>query len=239
MQTGLYVTVAAQRAMQKRLDTIAHNVANASTAGFRAEEVKFETLYSVGGNDPISFATAGATYLSRAAGETVATGNQLDVAVEGDGWLSVSTPAGAVYTRDGRMTMTTTGDLRSLTGYPVLDSGGAPIQLNPAGGTPTIARDGVISQNGRPVAALGLFRIDPNTRLQRYENSGVIPEVPAEPVTEFDRTGVLQGYVEKSNANPVTEIAKLIAVQRTFDAIGTSLAESETTMQDAIKSLGS
>ncbi len=125
MQTGLYVTVAAQRAMQKRLDTIAHNVANASTAGFRAEEVKFETLYSVGGTDPISFATAGATYLSRAAGETVATGNQLDVAVEGDGWLSVSTPAGPVYTRDGRMTMTTTGDLRSLTGYPVLDSGGA------------------------------------------------------------------------------------------------------------------
>ena len=50
---------------------------------------------------------------------------------------------------------------------------------------------------------------------------------------------MLQGYVEKSNANPVTEIAKLIAIQRTFDAIGTSLAESETTMQDAIKTLGS
>ena len=97
------------------------------------------------------------------------------------------------------MTMTTTGDLRSLTGYPVLDSGGAPIQLNPAGGTPTIARDGVISQNGRPVAALGLFRIDPNTRLQRYENSGVIPEVPAQPVTEFDRTRAagLRGEIER------------------------------------------
>ena len=84
MQTNLYVGVSAQLTLHRRLDTIAHNVANASTPGFRAEEVRFETLLSQAGADPVAFATAGPTYLSRRSGELLRTENLLDVAVEGD-----------------------------------------------------------------------------------------------------------------------------------------------------------
>src|SRR4051794_8234486 len=84
MQTNLYVALSAQIALQKRIDTIANNVANAATAGYRAEEVKFESRLQQLGADSVAFAAAGNTYLSRRAGEMVQTGNPLDVAIRGD-----------------------------------------------------------------------------------------------------------------------------------------------------------
>jgi flagellar basal-body rod protein FlgF len=239
MQSSLYVSLSAQLSLQRRLDTIAHNVANASTAGFRAEEVKFEALLSQLSANPVAYVTTGDTYLSRQSGEFVKTDNPLDVAVQGDAWLSISTPAGPVYTRDGRMRMTETGELQSITGNPVLDVGGAPITLDPAAGPPQIARDGTITQNNRQVGAIGLFNIDQRAKLQRYENSGVIPDRPAEPALDFTKTGVVQGFVERANVNPVLEITRLIGVQRSFEAITASVSESEASLRDAIKTLGS
>jgi flagellar basal-body rod protein FlgF len=223
MQTGLYVALSARMALEKRMETIANNVANAGTAGFRADEVSFQTL------------------LSRAArgnGEVTKTGNPLDVAVSGDAWLGLQTPAGTVYTRDGRMRLRESGILESLNGYRVLDAGGAPITLDPNAGAPQISRDGMISQGHQQVGALGLFAIDPGAKLARYDNSGVIPDRPATPVIEFTANGVAQGYVEGSNVNPVLELTKMMMVQRTFESLSAMTDTTESSLQDAIKTLG-
>jgi flagellar basal-body rod protein FlgF len=238
MQSSLYVALSAQIAMLKRLDSIANNVANAQTAGFRAEEVKFESLISQPGLEPTAFASPGDTYLSRKAGEIVKTGNPFDVAVTGDGWLAIQAPAGTAYTRDGRMRMLPTGDLETLNGYPVLDVGGAPVQLDPSAGEPSIAPDGTITQGGRQIGALGLFTIPEDAALTRFENSGVIPSVPAEPALDFAKVGVTQGFIERANVNPVMEISKLIQLQRAFDAISASVRETENSLNDAITTLG-
>ena len=238
MQTNFSVALSAQLSLQKRLDTIANNVANASTAGFRAEEVKFDSYLSYASSTPIAYASAGQNYLSRASGEMVKTDNLLDVAVQGDAWLGVQTPAGPVYTRDGRMKMTPTGELQTLNGYPLLDAGGSPIQLDPNAGPPRIARDGAINQNNRAVGAIGLFKIDDKANLKRFDNSGVIPDRPATPVVEFSKTGVQQGFIERANVNPVMEMSKLIMVSRAFDAVSSSLKDSESSLQEAIKTLG-
>jgi flagellar basal-body rod protein FlgF len=239
MQSSIYVGLSAQLSLQRRLDTIANNVANTATAGFRSEEVKFETLLSRTPAEPVAFAAIGDTYLSRRAGELVKTDNAFDVAVQGDAWLAINTPQGPVYTRDGRMQMTETGDLQTLNGYAILDVGGAPIQLDPANGPPQIARDGTITQGGRQVGALGLFTIPPQAKLTRWENSGVIPETPASPALDFTKVGVVQGFMERSNVNPVMEMTRLIGVSRAFDAIAASLSDSEAALRDAIKTLGS
>src|ERR1700733_8402267 len=110
--------------LMRRLDTIAHNVANASTGGFRAEEVKFEAVLSKASNDPVAYASPGQSFLSTRAGDVVRSDNPLDVAVQGAAWLAVQAPAGTVYTRDGRMRMTSQGELQSLNGYPMLDASG-------------------------------------------------------------------------------------------------------------------
>lgn len=239
MQSSLYVALSGQLSLQRRLDTIAHNVANSSTAGFRAEEVKFESLLSNTANDPVAFASTGQSYLSRAAGEMVKTDNPLDVAVKGEAWLGINTPAGVVYTRDGRMKMTAAGELQSIDGYAYLDAGGSPIVVDPTQGPVTITQDGLIAQNKRQIGSIGLFQIDERARLTRFENSGVIPNAPAQPVVDFTKTGVLQGFVERSNVNPVSEMSRLIMVTRTLEAITMSLNTTEANLQDAVKTLGS
>ncbi len=225
-------------AFYRRLETIAHNVANSSTAGFRAEEVKFESVLSRVPPNPTTFASRGETYLSRRAGGVVRTDNPLDVAVQGDAWLSIDINGQQVYTRDGRMMMSPNGDLQTLNGYPVLDAGGAPIQLNPNGGTPQINHDGAITQNGQRLGVLGLFHIDENAKLTRAENSGVIPDQPAVPALDYSTVGVLQGFTEGSNVNPVMEMTKLIEVHRTFEAMTNSMSMEDTSLTDAIRELG-
>lgn len=238
MQPGLYVSLSGQMALMRRLDSIANNVANTNTAGFRAEQIKFEEMVSQKTMNPTAFASPGDTYLSRRGGDIVKTDDPYDVAVNGDAWLSIQTPGGAVYTRDGRMRMTPQGDLQTLNGYPILDVGGAPIQLDPNGGTPSIARDGTITQGQNQAGALGLFTIPEQARLSRYENSGVIPDQAAQPALDFSTVSVVQGFVEKSNVNPVMEISKLIQVQRNFDSIAGAIGQAETSLGDAIKTLG-
>lgn len=238
MQPSLYVSLSGQLSLMRRLDTLAHNVANVNTAGFRAEEIKFEQLISQKTDEPTAFVSTGQTYLSRQAGEVVRTENPLDIAVTGDAWLAFQGPNGPVYTRDGRMTMTPEGELRTLTGYPVLDVGGAPIQLNPNGGPPSISRDGTMTQGQNRVGAVGLFTIPDQARLSRFENSGVMPDMAAEPALDFSRVGMLQGFMEQANVNPVSEISRLIQIQRSFDSISNSIAQSEQTLTTAIKTLG-
>lgn len=239
MQSSLYVALSAQLSLQRRIDTIANNIANSSTAGYRTEEVKFESLLSQTPTEAVAFASTGETYLSRRAGEFVKTDNLLDMAVEGDAWIAINTSAGQVYTRDGRMRMSENGDLQTLNGYAILDAGGAPIQLDPTAGPPRIARDGMITQNDRQVSAIGLFAIDANAKLTRFENSGVVPDRPATPALDFTKVGIAQGFVERANVNPVMEMTRLIGVSRAFDAISAAMSESENSLRDAVKTLGS
>lgn len=238
MQNGIYLSLSGQIALNRRLETISVNVANANTAGYRAEDIKFEALLSQNTNEPTSFAATGGTYLSRQSGEIVGTGNPLDVAIKGDAFLAIMTPAGTAYTRDGRFQMRPEGDLQTLNGYPVLDAGGAPIQLDPNAGPPTISADGSISQNNRPVGALGLFSIDAAATLTRFDNSAVIPDRAAIPALDFTRTSVAQGHIERSNVNPIMEMSRLIMIQRQFEAVTNAIGDTESTVTDAIRSLG-
>jgi flagellar basal-body rod protein FlgF len=238
MQGGIYVGLSGQLALERRLATIADNVANATTVGFRAEEIKFDTVISRVGPEPVSFATTGKTYLSRRLGGFTQTESPYDVAVLGEAWMSFEAGGRQIYTRDGRMHLTETGDLVTLNGYPVLDSGGAPIMLNPKGGAPQIARDGTIFQDGLRAGTLGLFLIDESARLTHAPNSGVIPDRPAEPAEDMVTVGFAQGFVEQSNVNPVKEMTRMISVHRAFDGITHSINTVETSLQDAIKTLG-
>lgn len=239
MQSNLYVSLSGQLALERRLETIATNVANVGTAGYRADAVSFAAVLSRTGTDPVAFASTGKGYITRAAGPVTKTDNPLDVAIQGEGFLAIQTPAGTAYTRDGRFTISPNGELQTLNGYRVLDAGGSVLTIDGSQGTPTISADGMITQGGNQVGALGLFSLDPNANLRRFGNSAVIPDKPATAILDFGTNGVVQGFVEGSNVNPVLEITKLIALQRSFDSITSGTQTSESSLQDAIKSLGS
>ena len=156
MQSSLYVALSAQVALQNRLDTIAQNVANGTSAGYRGTEVKFDSLLSRMSDAPVTFVSSGNKVIRQSAGEFVKTGNPLDVAIKGQGWLSFSSPDGPAYTRDGRLQMTSTGALVTMSGAAILDPGGAPIQLDPTGGSPDIASDGSHNAAGPKDGLFGL-----------------------------------------------------------------------------------
>ena len=238
-QDGLYVALSAQIALERRLDTIADNVANSSTVGFRATGVKFEDVVSGLGEDSISFASAGDTYISDIKGPLRETGNPFDFAVRGDAWFGIETPAGTVMTRDGRFTMSENGQLVSIEGYAVLDAGGAPIQLDPRNGPPTAGADGTLRQGDQQVGALGLFEFEPGPNFVRFANSGIVPAGEPEPLVDRLDAGVAQGFLEESNVNPVLEITRLIKVQRAFENAAAMLRTTESSYTDAIKTLGS
>ena len=95
---------------------------------------------------------------------------------------------------------------------------------------PRIGRDGTMTQGNRQVGAIGLFTIDNQAKLTRYENSGVIPDRAATPVVDFTRTGMQQGFIENANVNPVMEMTRLINITRAFEMVSSSLAASETSL---------
>ena len=217
----------------------ADNVANASTVGFRATGMKFEDVVSGVGEKSVSFASAGESYLTMQKGSMRETGNPFDFAIQGDAWFGIETPAGTVMTRDGRFTMTNGGQLVSIEGYPVMDTGGAGLQLDPTAGPPEVGADGVVRQGGRLVGSIGLFNFDPGQGFVRYGNSGVLSKGALDPVVDRVDAGVAQGFVEESNVNPVLEMTRLIMIQRAFENAAALIRTSDGSMSDAIKTLGS
>jgi flagellar basal-body rod protein FlgF len=241
MQSGLYVSLSSQMALEKRLTTIADNMANVNTTGFRATEVKFDEMIANNRNKlntKVAFVSQGNDYLNEQHGELQHTGNMLDFAIKGDAWFALDTPAGRVLTRDGRFTMRETGELVSIRGYPVLDAGGAPIQLNTNGGEPAVGTDGIIYQNGTQVGSLGLFQADIGQGYLRYENSGIMTTAQPQPVVDRFDVGIQQGYLENSNVNALKEMTQLIEVNRAFDSVSSLMRDSEESFKEAVQTLG-
>ncbi|MCC0025479.1 MAG: flagellar basal-body rod protein FlgF [Zhengella sp.] len=238
MQVGTYVGLSSQIAIERRLDTLADNVANSGTVGFRATRIQFHEALQGTGQDATAFVTEGKTYIDERSGGLTQTGNPLDFAVRGNGWFAVQTDAGMVLTRDGRFSLNPEGVLVNIDGDPVLDPGGAAIQLNPAGGGITAGKDGFLYQNGQLVGSLGLYTFEPGGDVNRYGASGIIPATPPVPVVDRPDIGAVQGFIEESNVDPVREMTRLIMLQRTFDSVATMIKDADSSLNSAVQLLG-
>ena len=238
MENGLYVALSSQIALEKRLSTIADNMTNATTVGFRRTGVKFEDVLTGLTSNSVDFVSTGNTFMPDEGGPIRETGNPFDYAIQGDAWFAIDTPAGMVMTRDGRFTMRNDGALVTLQGYPVLDPGGAPVELNPEGGPPEAGADGTLRQGGNLLGALGLWQFQPGADFQRFGNAGIIPAAPPEALVDRQDVGVAQGFVEDSNVNAVQEMMRLIQVQRAFDNITALMRDGEGAVGEAIRTLG-
>ena len=111
------------------------------------------------------------------------------------------------------------------------------MQLDPRAGTPAIARDGMITQDDRQLGAIGLFTIDLSRPYQRFENAAFMPSAAAQPILSFDGDGVVQGFVESSNVNPVMQMAELIQVTRAFEGLASALDETQSSQKAALQVL--
>lgn len=210
-----------------RQDVLANNLANADTAGFKRAVATNQTLASMvvarlqgdgrqGPPAPLGTVGLGAQVASTAylftQGGLKPTGNDMDLAVMGDGFFAVETPNGVRYTRDGAFTLDADGYLTTAAGLRVLGEQGP---LQPGAGRMEIAASGEVSVDGQAKGKLRLTAFADNGELVREgQNLYRAPEGAGGPA----KASVKTGHLELSNVQAVREMVELINVMRSYEA---------------------
>lgn len=218
------VTLARQTGLMTEMRTIANNIANASTTGYRREGIVFsEYVVAAEGAPSLSVAAGRARTIDLSQGPLAETGGAFDLGIEGAGFFLVATPDGDRLTRAGHFTPNDAGELATPQGHLLLDSGGAPVLVPPDVASIAVARDGTVSAEGAPLAEIGLYLpADPLTLRREADTLFAADEVvPAED------GAILQGTLEGSNIDPVLEIARMIEVQRAYE-LGQAFLDRES-----------
>lgn len=235
MDAAGYAALTRQSGLMREMQVVANNIANLSTTGFRREGVIFSEHVSRMADGPsLSMAHGSARLVDLSQAGVSQTGGTFDLAIQGEGFFLIETAAGQALTRAGGFTPSVTGELVTLDGHRLLDQGGAPVFIPPDARMVAVAQDGTVSADGRPIARLGLWGpVDP-TALRHQ--SGTL--FTAEDVQPLEGATVLQGFLENSNVEPVSEIARMIEVQRAYE-MGQKFMDSEDQrMRGVIQTLG-
>lgn len=239
MESPLYIGLSRQVALRRQLDVVANNIANMNTAGFRAERMMFEAAMEPGGTKPtdrIAFTIDRGTYTDLRPGSFTETGNPYDVALDGDGWLTVETPDGPRYTRDGRMRRDADGQLVTANGHPLLDDNGQPIVIPAERSVLAVAADGVVSADDEMLARLGVVRFE-NPQALRQTGDLLFDAGAAEPLPAPE-TRLAQGKVERSNVQGIAEVSRMMDLSRDYQTMTRMMDEGQDLLRSAINRLG-
>ena len=235
MSDAITAGLSRQSGLLKELSVIASNVANASTDGYKREATVF-TEYVDAGMAPggVSMGAMRARWADRGQGALLATGGTFDLAVEGPGMFAVDRRGEVLLTRAGSFQTNADGVLVTKEGWPVLDEGGGLIEVPPETLDVTISPDGTVSLDGLATARLGVFGAPPGT----LERAGDTLFRAKAGYAILDEPSVRQGFLERSNVNPVTEIARLTEAQRLFEAGQDLLNTEHKRLEDMIRLIG-
>ncbi len=222
MADGIYVGMNGAAARMAQLDSIADNLANAQTPGFKAARPSFEAFLAKG--DPshhVAHPAAVATAIDLSHGPLQQTGNPLDLVPQGDGFLGVQHGDHLAFTRNGRLTVDGSGRLLAA-GLPVVDREGQPIVL-PPGSTARIEPNGAVLADNQRIADLGVFVVV--GPLDKVGPSLLVPT----PTASYSATdeGVHPGQLEGGNASPLEAAVQLVAAQRHFESTMQALQTSK------------
>jgi flagellar basal-body rod protein FlgF/flagellar basal-body rod protein FlgG len=227
MDSGYYAACTALVSRTQELDTIANNLANASTVGYRGEENVFSSVLANAGDRTGSaleqamnnYGILSGTALDGSQGALQKTGNDLDMAIEGKGYFVVQTANGPAYTRNGSFQVSAKAQLVTSSGDTVMGDKG-PIAMPP--GQVAISADGTISSNGAVVGKIKVVGFPPNTQLTSMGASYYT--APANIAATATDASVRQGMLESSNVNPVAGMVELVTAQRSAEMMQRALS---------------
>ncbi len=245
MDTALLVGLAHKSALRRRLDVVAHNIANMSTAAYNKEKVAFrQHLVDAPGaaatsGGKISYVIDHGVLRNLETGTMIPTNNPLDVFINGRGYLTVSGSDGeTLYTRNGRMTINNERYLTLLSGERVQDDSGQDIQFDDDETDIHIADDGTISTNNGEKAKLGIAKFANEQDMKRRGSS--LYETTQAPQETDDLTdiSIRSKAFESSNVNTIESMVEMIDVLRAYQAADRTSSGYEDLREDAIKRLG-
>lgn len=242
MENAQLIALSRQTALRNQLNVVANNMANLNTSGFKSQNLLFEEyLMPIAEatefeqqDETLSYVLDYKTHTDFDTGSFKLTGNDLDLALEGDGFFVVQLDDGTeAYTRNGAFHLDSTGQLVTSEGRPVLTTAG-PLTFTREDGLIEIAEDGTISTQLGVRGQVRVVAFEDNQELQKLgetlyqgENAG-IPE----------RVRVVQGALEQSNVDGIYEVTRLIEITRAYESVAKFLKDADELRQQAISTLG-
>ena len=216
-------TYSALEARMKMVDIITNNLANANTTGFKRDFghiLKNETGYDVG------------TQVDLSAGDLESTGNELDVAINGQGFFVIQTPDGVRYTRNGSFSLSASGELVTKDGMPVLNSSGATINIGR--GKVAIQDSGIVTVDGSEAATLKLVSFNDPQKLQKEGLYRLAWNGAPGGVQDVTDPHLKSGTLEHSNVSAMDEMVHLMSAYREFEAVQRTLKTLMTDMSSKL-----
>ena len=222
LDPAYYVAAGSLKARTYQLDTVANNLANASTVGYKGER-SFFTVFNKATHEgkglPLSpFVNDGTVLASRGMdftqGTMRTTGRSLDLAIEGNAFFMVQTPSGPQATRDGRFQLGKGGEITALDGAPLLGKNSRPIAVDPAGGAFEVLADGTVQQGSKTLGQIDLKAFaNPvgltRTGASRFNTAGSPEQEP--------KATIAQGTLEQSGVDMAACMIDMIRLNRLFE----------------------
>ncbi|RIK98936.1 MAG: flagellar basal-body rod protein FlgF [Proteobacteria bacterium] len=244
MGSSLWVSLSGAIAQLREIDVVANNVANADTVGFKRERLAFESALETAvadlgvgraaGAPGRVFAAQAPGGIDMTAGAIQRTGGDLDVAIAGDGFFEVQTPNGTRYTRAGAFALSPDGTLVTQNGDAVLGEGGP---IGAGDGRLVIRANGdVVDGDETPVGTLRLVRFEDPNALEPEGANLLRPREGALPL-DAERVELVEGALERSNVQPVAELAGLVLLQRAFETSMRAIQSDDETTQRLIEEM--
>jgi flagellar basal-body rod protein FlgF len=250
MENALLIGLSRQVALGRELDVVANNIANMNTSGFKADGSIFEEFLETNAradghpsDAKVRFVRDRGTWHDMTQGAVERTGNPLDVAVDGKGYLVVQTPRGERYTRNGALQINGDGKLVNSEGFEVAGESG-PITLQRGDRDISVSPNGMVSvREGNspadsPRGKLRIVSFDPGQemRLSKDGSGGFAAPAGVTPAAD-DKSRIVQGSIEKSNVRGVVEITRMIEITRSYTQIAAMLQQQGDMRSSAINKL--
>lgn len=236
MENAGYILVSRQTALERNLTVIANNIANLNTIGYQGEDILFqEHVERVDHKKEYSMAIDRGVVRNLAPGRLDHTGNPLDIALVGQGYVAVERDGEEFYTRNGSMRLDAEGKLTNIYGDIVLGQEG-PINLPPDATDINITPDGTITSSAGDAGQLRLVNFE-NEQLLRKEGDNLLKKADGQEVLPAEDLKVVQNSVELSNIEAVLEMTKLIQTTRAYTNAAKHINEEHQRQLSAIRDL--
>ena len=242
MQTANLVLLSTQYALQKAMDVVANNIANASTTGFKREDIAFSTYVSrPESGQKLSFVLPRATFRDSSSGPITPTHNPLDLAIQGQGYFQVQGADGKPrFTRNGSFQLDSQGRVVTHDGLPVLSSSGQPITVPDSATIINISGDGFITAktgNGTSLSELGKIGVVKFDNDQKLQSEGAGLYASPDPSRPALNSSIVQASLEESNVQPVVEMSQMIKIMRSYEQASGLISKEDNRRTEALMKL--
>lgn len=237
MENTILAVISRQMGIQREMDTLANNVANSSTDGFKSERMRFvEHLVDIGNNQTIAFVKDAGIIRDFSDGPLRSTGNPLDVAIRGEGFFEIETEDGVLYTRSGRLHLNPIGMLINSGGQAILGTDGLPIITFPGDSAIVIDPNGRVTSESGELGYLSLVAFEDLSKLVKVGNGLYNTD---QDTLVADESTIVQGSLEGSNVVSITEMTRMITLLRSYQGSQTLGDQEHDLRRKAISVIGS